>query len=121
MQSTSRRLPAKVRIALRRVIIGTGSIAFNILSGFDVLEFLHDAGWPSNLDELGDGIVAEADEQPLVTGRKITDGRVDREILGQSGSGHDFHAAPMPSRFDFVPTASMPIQLLRFPPSFRST
>ena len=64
---------------------------------------------------------AEPDDQPLVAGRQIADGRADGEVLRQARRGHDLHAASdavaVRSRAD-GPDRS---QFSRLPPSFRST
>ena len=39
------------------------------------------SGRPTDLNQLRSGIPAQAYYQPLVTGRKVTDGLVDGEIL----------------------------------------
>src|SRR5712691_3756227 len=66
------------------------------LSSFNVLEFLHRSGWPSDLDQLHSGIATQTNEQPLVTRRKVTDRRVDGKILSQSGGRYYFHPASNP-------------------------
>ena len=92
------------------------------LARLHVVERLHGSRRPANLDELGSGIGAKTDEQPLVARRQIADGGVDREVLGQAGGGHDFDAGCR-SRRDSISclTVRMPSQLPRLPPSFRST
>src|SRR6476661_366485 len=54
------------------------------LPGFDIGECLHDARWPSDLDERGRGVSAEPDGQPLVARGEVADGWTHREVLIQA-------------------------------------
>ena len=90
----TRRGERQQRDQRRRRVIIAGSVAVERLPGLDILEFLDDARWPSDLDERRGRVGAEPDEQSLVAGGEIADGGRDREVLRQPGGGHDLHAAP---------------------------